>query len=101
MEKPTLLIVDDEPTIHIILKALLGKHYDLRFASDAQQAIDILSEESVYLLLLDIQMPDLSGLELLESLMLDSAYREIPVIIFTGKVTEKNKKKALELGAEA
>jgi len=99
MEKPTLLIVDDEPTIHIILKALLGKHYNLRFASDAQQAIDILSEESVYLLLLDIQMPDLSGLELLESLMLDSAYREIPVIIFTGKVTEEREKKALMLGA--
>lgn len=52
-------------------------------------------------MLLDIQMPDLSGLELLESLMLDSALRDIPVIIFTEKVTEKNKKKALELGAEA
>lgn len=99
MKKPTLLIVDDEPTIHIILKALLGKQYDLRFASDAQEAIDILAVESVYLLLLDIQMPDLSGLELLESLMLDSAYREIPVIIFTGKVTEEREKKALMLGA--
>ncbi|WP_340104740.1 response regulator [Rhodohalobacter sp. 8-1] len=99
MKKPTLLIVDDEPTIHIILKALLGKQYDLRFASDAQEAIDILAVESVYLLILDIQMPDLSGLELLESLMLDSAYREIPVIIFTGKVTEEREKKALMLGA--
>jgi CheY-like chemotaxis protein len=99
MEKPTLLIVDDEPTIHIIIKALLGKQYDLRFASDAQEAIDLLAEESVNLVLLDIQMPDLSGLELLESLMLDSAYREIPVIIFTGKVTEEREKKALTLGA--
>lgn len=52
-------------------------------------------------MLLDIQMPDVSGLELLESLMLDSALRDIPVIIFTEKVTEKNKKKALELGADA
>lgn len=99
MEKPTLLIVDDDPTMHIILKALLAKDYNLLFASDAQEAIDILAEKSVYLLLLDIQMPDISGLELLESLMLDSAYRDIPVIIFTGKVTEERRKKALMLGA--
>lgn len=99
MKKPTLLIVDDEPTIHVILKALLVKNYDLRFASDAQEAIDILSEESVHLLILDIQMPKLSGLELLEALMLDPAFHEIPVIIFTGKVTEERKKKSLMLGA--
>lgn len=101
MEKPTLLIVDDEVTIHVIVKAFIGNLYNLRSASNAQEAIDILSQEPVNIMLLDIQMPDLSGLELLESLMLDSALRDIPVIIFTEKVTEKNKKKALKLGADA
>lgn len=99
MDKPTLLIVDDEITIHVILKAILRDIYDLEFASNAQQAIDIISEKTINLVLLDIQMPELSGLELLESLMIDSALREVPIIIITGKVTEERETRARELGA--
>jgi CheY-like chemotaxis protein len=99
MSKSTILIVDDEKAIHIVLKAMLAKEYNLEFASDAQQAIDILTEKPVNLILLDIQMPELSGLELLQSLRIDTSLKNTPIIIFTGKVTEERQQRAAELGA--
>lgn len=99
MSKSTILIVDDEKAIHIVLKAMLTKEYNLEFASDAQQAIDILTEKPVNLILLDIQMPELSGLELLQSLRIDTSLKNTPIIIFTGKVTEERQQRASELGA--
>lgn len=99
MAKPTLLIVDDEQMIHVLLKSMLVNEYNLLFASDAQEAIDILSESAVNLVLLDIQMPELSGLELLQSIMLDTSLNQIPILIVTGKATKEREQRARELGA--
>ena len=101
MNKPTVLIVDDQVPIHIVIKAMLNKEYSLEFASNAQEAIDILTEKSINLILLDIEMPELSGLELLESLMIDTALNDVPVIILTGKATEEREKEAKKFGAAA
>ncbi len=99
MSKSTVLIVDDEKAIHIVLKAMLNKEYNLEFASNAQDAIDILTEKPVNLIILDIQMPELSGLELLQSLMIDTSLKDVPIIIFTGNVTEERQERAKQLGA--
>jgi len=99
MSKSTILIVDDEKAIHIVLKALLAKDYNLEFATNAQEAIDILTEKPVNLMILDIQMPELSGLELLQSLMIDTSLKDVPIIIFTGNVTEERHERATQLGA--
>ncbi len=99
MHKPTILIVDDEITIHIILKKILGEIYDLQYALNAQKAIDIIYEKNVDLVMLDIQMPGLSGLELLESMMIDIVLDDIPVIIITGEATEESEKQATRFGA--
>lgn len=99
MEKRTILVIDDEVMTHVILKALLNKDYNLLFAKDAQEGIDILSEKPIHLILLDVQMPEVTGIELLESLMIDSVLRNVPIIIVTGKATEEIEKHAKELGA--
>lgn len=99
MNKSTILIVDDQKTIHIVLKALLQDDYELEFASDAQEAIDIMSDKPINLLLLDIEMPELSGLEFLESLMIDTVLKNVPVIIITGEATEEREQRATQLGA--
>lgn len=78
---------------------MLGKKYNLMFADSAQRGIDLIAEHSINLVLLDIQMPKLSGIELLESFMTDTALRSIPVMIMTGKATEEIEMKARELGA--
>lgn len=99
MEKSTILIVDDQKTIHIVLKALLSEKYNLEYASSAQEAIDILQDKSINLMLLDIEMPELSGLDLLQSVMIDSVLNKVPTIIITGEATEEREKRAEELGA--
>ncbi len=99
MEKRTILVIDDEKMTHVILKALLVKDYDLLFANNAQDGIDLLAENSIHLILLDVQMPKITGIELLESLMIDSVLQSVPVIIMTGKATEEIEDRAKELGA--
>lgn len=101
MNKPTVLVVDDQPPIHIVIKAMLSKDYNLEFASNSQEAVDIITKKSINLILLDIEMPELSGLELLESLMIDTVLNEVPVIILTGKATEDRETEAKKLGAVA
>ena len=93
------MIIDDEKSTHVLLKAMLGKEFNLMFAESAQKGIDLIAEHSINLVLLDIQMPQLSGIELLESIMTDTALRSIPVMIMTGKATEDIERKARELGA--
>lgn len=100
MDKKTILIVDDEKTTHIILKAMLSEEYKLIFASSAQEGIDILGEKPVNLVLLDIQMPEISGIELLESLMIDTELRSVPIIIMTGKATDEIEERVRQLGAK-
>jgi CheY-like chemotaxis protein len=99
MSRLNLLIIDDERMMHVVFKALLGQEYNLLFAQSAQEGIDILAEETVNLILLDIQMPQLSGIELLESIMIDASLRSIPVVIITGKATDELEHKARKLGA--
>lgn len=99
MNKESILIIDDEKSTHVILRAMLGKEYNLMFTDSAQKGIDMIAEHSINLVLLDIQMPKLSGIELLESIMIDTALRSIPVMIMTGKATKEMEIKARELGA--
>ncbi|MDZ7682978.1 MAG: response regulator [Fodinibius sp.] len=63
----TILVIDDDDTMHIILKKMLSDEFSLLQAKDAQEGIDILSKNQVDLIMTDIHMPGLSGLEFLES----------------------------------
>lgn len=94
-----VLVIDDDEPIHIMTKNLLGKEFNTLHARDVQQAIDILSEKSVNLILSDIHMPGISGLEFLESLRLDDQKKKIPVLIMTNLPTIEKEQKALKLGA--
>lgn len=95
----SILVIDDDKPIHLLAKSMLGKEFTLKHAYDAQEAINILSEGPVNLILSDIHMPGLSGLELLESIRLDESKRNIPILIMTNLPTIEKEKKALDLGA--
>ncbi|HLR33574.1 MAG TPA: response regulator, partial [Fodinibius sp.] len=94
-----ILVIDDDEIIHVMCKSLLGKEFDLLHARSAQEGIDIISEQQVNLILTDIHMPGLSGLDFLESLMKDARKSQTPVLIITNLPTVKKEKKALNLGA--
>ena len=66
--KPRILIVDDEPSMREMLRIVLRRDgYDVTVAANGTQAIDILKRERVDLLLSDIRMPDLSGVDVLRA----------------------------------
>ncbi len=95
----TILVIDDDEPIHFMAKNLLAKEFKLLHARDGQQAINILSENTVNLILSDIHMPGLSGLELLESIRDDKEKHQIPILIMTNLPTIEKEKKAFDLGA--
>lgn len=95
-----ILVIDDDEPMHVITKSILRKEFDTEHARNAQQAIDLLSVKKFNLILSDIHMPGLSGLEFLESLMKDAGKKQIPVLIMTNLPTVEKERKALNLGAE-
>ena len=100
LESATIMMVDDEPTTIEVLTALLeGEGYSqFVTTSDSRQALGLLAAEKPDVLLLDLMMPHVGGLEILESIRNDHALEHTPVIILSSTDAE-TKLKALELGA--
>ncbi len=96
----TILVVDDDRSSHIIVKNLIGKKYTLVHAQEPQQAINILSEKKIDLILSDIHMPGMTGLEFLEAIKKDSDKVNIPILLMTSLPTLEKEQKAMDLGAK-
>ncbi len=98
MSGKTILIVDDTEENVDILVDLLGE-YDLAVALDGVRALEIASQESVDLILLDVMMPEMDGYEVCRILKSQQKTKEIPVIFLTAKIEVEDEIKGLELGA--
>ena len=95
---PSILIVDDEPTIVQTLGGLLGDEgYEIFSANNGYEALKIIGRESPDLVLLDVWMPGMDGIETLKEIK--AAYPYLPVIIITGHGTIETAVKATKLGA--
>jgi len=81
--RPKLLLVDDEPTNLQVLRHILQDEYHLVFARDGHKAISLAREQKPDLILLDIMMPDLDGLDVCRCLKSEHSTRSIPVIFVT------------------
>ncbi|MBT4551809.1 response regulator [bacterium] len=64
MQKPTVLVIDDEPRINSLIKIFLNS-YKVLLANDGQEGLEMLKKEAVDIILLDIKMPGLSGIDLI------------------------------------
>ena len=69
MGKPTILVCDDEENVRKGVKMILERDYELRFAVDGEEALQQLEGQPVDLVLLDIKLPKIDGLEVLHTLM--------------------------------
>ena len=95
---PSILIVDDEPSILQSLSGLLSDEgFDVLTASNGYEALKVIDSESPDLVLLDIWMPGIDGIETLKEIKKDNPF--IPVIIITGHGTIETAVKATKLGA--
>src|SRR5687768_15648172 len=95
-----VLVIDDSPDIHALLRVRLApESVVLHHALTAQAGLDLARDVKPDLILLDIQMPDGSGLALCERLVGDDATRDVPIIFLTGECDVDTKVRAFDLGA--
>jgi two-component system KDP operon response regulator KdpE len=96
--KGNILVVDDEPQITRVLKTTLSSQgYGVRTASDGDEAIQMLKEWTPDLVITDLRMPNLGGLELCRQIRAKS---RVPIIVLSVKGEERIKVEALDAGAD-
>ena len=93
-----ILVVDDEPQMGRLLKTTLGaRGYEIAVALDGQAALDLAASWNPDVVLLDLGLPVLDGLEVARRLR---AWSQVPIIVLTARDTEQDKVTALDLGAD-
>src|SRR5882724_2579983 len=96
-----ILIVDDEPSIRSLLARVLSRvGFDVLIATSGREGLDIAAKEKPDLIILDLNLPDLSGEEVCRKIRLNPATEHIPVMILTGKAAEGLSARCLNGGAD-
>lgn len=101
---PHILIVEDSPTMRSLLTTSLeelGGQVKVTQVASGFEALRYLPREQYDLIVTDINMPDINGLELVSFVKSNSSYRDIPLIIVSTESSDRDRDKGLELGADA
>ena len=94
----TILLVDDEPPIRRLLRTTLTVHdYRVVEAATGGEALALLRHEKPDLIILDLGLPDLDGLEVIRRIRVESP---VPIVVLSSREDEKGKVAALDLGAD-
>lgn len=97
-----ILVVDDSQLIHSMYRLVLNRYIGCRIvdAMNGLEALDVLSTESDFdLILLDINMPVMNGIQFMEKIRKENIYRHIPVVVISTEGKETDTLRALKLGA--
>jgi two-component system, cell cycle response regulator DivK len=101
-KRKRILIVEDHRLSLVLLKQLLEVHgYEILETSEGLEAIDIARDEQPDLILMDIGLPDICGLDVTRLLKLDDQTKTIPIVAVTALATPEHEKKGLESGCDA
>jgi two-component system KDP operon response regulator KdpE len=97
-DRARILVVDDEPQlIRVLRTGLKSRGYDVRGASDGEAGLEMFSEWQPDLVITDLAMPNVDGLEFCRRLR---AISQVPIIVLSAKGEEKTKVEALDIGAD-
>ena len=97
---PEILIAEDNPDMRALLSLLIGKEFRVRLARNGREALENLRISAPDLILSDVMMPEMSGIELCRIVKNDPATRAIPIVLVTSKAEREMKIEGLELGAD-
>ncbi|MCA9374993.1 response regulator [Candidatus Dojkabacteria bacterium] len=96
-----IVVIEDEP---ILIKALnielQSQGFEVLSATDGESGLELVKNSSPSLVLLDILMPKMGGLDVLKAIKVDQNTRDIPVVMFTNLDQEEEKERAMQAGAD-
>lgn len=99
--KPSVLVIEDDDTMRSALKRILeSEGLDVRTAADGTQLGEAIGDKAIDLILLDVGLPWINGLELAKLLREHETLKEIPLVFISGKTTEFDVKRGFEAGAD-
>ena len=96
---PLMLIVDDEPSNRMLLTRLFQRDFQVTSVDNGQDALDVLAQAPFDLVLLDVMMPKMNGIEVLQRLRQKPATAEVPVILVTALTETRYIVQGLQMGA--
>ncbi|MCI5051549.1 MAG: response regulator [Simkaniaceae bacterium] len=100
--KKRVLIAEDTSTTRLLFKSIFeNAGFDVETAADGAEALEKLLQGSFDLLISDLEMPRLNGMELIEKVKGDEKTKDLPIVIITGKESSEDKRRGLELGVDA
>jgi len=101
MANPTILVIEDEPDIRKLVRYnLTQERYDVLEAEDGEQALKLLQRKRPNLIILDLMLPGMSGLEICKLLRESRDTAQLPILMLTAKAAEADKVVGLEVGAD-
>ena len=100
-DRPTILIVDDDPDLRELLAVVLTATADCLRAGDGDEALEVLAETDVDGVVLDVMMPRVDGFQVLEAIRGDDRLRHLPVVILTARSGQDWHSLTARMGADA
>lgn len=100
MAKKILIIEDEEIMINLLQRKLKEEGYDIALANNGKDGVEMMEKENPQLILLDIIMPKMGGLEVMEKMQESEKLKKIPVIIISNSGQPVEIDRARELGAK-
>ncbi|MBE9207718.1 response regulator [Nostoc sp. LEGE 06077] len=99
--QPTILVIDDEPDNFDVIETLLdGENYQLHYAPSGQQALSRLDNFQPDLILLDVMMPNLDGMEVCQQIKANPQWQAVPIIMVTALTAKEDLARCLGTGAD-
>ena len=100
-KQPTIIVIDDEKDILDFVASIFKDTYNVIKTTKSTKALELIRKELPDLVISDIMMPEIDGIELCNQLKKDSLTSHIPIILLTAKVTQDQQREGLETGADA
>lgn len=97
---PSILVIDDEPDNYDVIDTFLGEEYQLNYAPGGQEALDLLETFKPEVILLDLMMPNMSGIEFSKIIKADPKWRHVPIIMVTSLTSKEDMSRCLAAGAD-